>query len=67
MIDFKKRLENYTQKKEGGFFDLPKDKTCKDRNHKPPTHICIPQGKGYRHICPSCGNITDLVPPQITC
>lgn len=52
--------------KKGGFFDLPKDKTCKDINHKPPTHIHIPQGKGYRHICPTCGNVIDLIPPQIS-
>lgn len=52
--------------KQGGFFDLPKDARCKDKSHEPPTHIYIPQGKGYRHICPSCGKVTDLIPPQIS-
>ena len=52
--------------KQGGFFDLPQDTRCKDKSHKPPTHIHIPQGKGYRHVCPSCGKVTDLIPPQIS-
>ena len=52
--------------KQGGFFDLPQDTRCKDKSHEPPTHIHIPQGKGYRHVCPSCGKVTDLIPPQIS-
>lgn len=52
--------------KKSGFFDLPHQNTCKDLGHKPPTHIHIPQGKGYRHVCPKCGKITDLIPQQIT-
>ena len=52
--------------KQGGFFDLPQDTRCKDKSHDPPTHIHIPQGKGYRHVCPSCGKVTDLIPPQIS-
>lgn len=50
----------------GGFFDLPKEKSCKHREHNPPTHICIPRGKGYRHVCPGCGNVTTIIPPQIS-
>jgi hypothetical protein len=52
--------------KQGGFFDLPQAARCKDKSHEPPTHIHIPQGKGYRHVCPSCGKVTDLIPPQIS-
>lgn len=52
--------------KKGGFFDLPKSDVCKDPEHEPPSHICIPQGKGYRHVCPSCGKVAVLIPPQIT-
>ena len=51
---------------ESGFFDLPNIEKCKDPSHKPPTHIHIPRGKGYRHVCPSCGKVIDLIPPQIT-
>lgn len=63
---FKKLSEITKSEKQGGFFDLPKDTKCKDKSHEPPTHIHIPQGKGYRHVCPSCGKVTDLIPPQIS-
>ena len=49
-----------------GFFDLSQDTRCKDRSHEPPMHIHIPQGKGYRHVCPSCGKVTEVIPPQIS-
>lgn len=50
-----------------GFFDLPEvKKNCGHRSHNPPSHIHIPQGKGYRHICPECGEVFDLVPVQIS-
>lgn len=55
-----------TRKKEGGFFDLPKDKTCIDKEHNPPRHMVIPQGQGYKHVCPSCGEVQIVIPPQIT-
>ena len=67
MEDLFKKLGEITKpEKQGGFFDLPKDTRCKDKSHEPPTHIYIPQGKGYRHVCPSCGKVTDLIPPQIS-
>lgn len=52
--------------KQGGFFPLQKSKVCRDPEHKPPTHLYIPPGQGYRHVCPSCGNVIDLIPPQIS-
>lgn len=52
--------------KKGGFFNLPSIKSCQDPSHNPPTHLWIPPGQGYRHVCPRCGNTIDLVPPQIT-
>lgn len=55
-----------TEKKQGGFYDLPQESKCLDIEHEPPKHLHIPQGKGYKHICPSCGKITNLVPPQIS-
>ena len=42
---------------QGGFFDLPSSVTCQDANHNFPMHLNIPVGKGYRHVCPSCGNV----------
>lgn len=52
--------------KKGGFFDLPKVNTCKDHSHNPPSHIYIPQGKGYKHVCPSCGAESTIIPQQIS-
>lgn len=58
-------IENILNKpNRGGFFDLPKDKQCKHPEHQPPSHIYIPQGKGYRHVCPACGAEAVLIPPQ---
>ncbi len=74
--DYLKILEKEHQRvpQKGGFFPLPEfpekkkeDKDiCNDPEHKPPTHICIPQGMGYKHICPSCGKISVIIPPQYT-
>jgi predicted RNA-binding Zn-ribbon protein involved in translation (DUF1610 family) len=41
--------------KKSGFEDLPEEKRCSHPGHNPPTHLCIPPGKQYRHICPACG------------
>lgn len=54
------------KEKGGGFFDLPQKKTCRHPEHRPPSHIHIPQGKGYRHVCPGCGNVVDIIPQQVT-
>lgn len=53
--------------RKGGFFDLPKQDFCHHREHKPPTHLYIPPGKGYVHVCPGCGKRTTIIPPQIHC
>ena len=46
------------------FFDLPSDKTCIHPEHDPPTGLYIPPGKGYRHVCPACKTVKDVIPPQ---
>jgi hypothetical protein len=51
---------------DGGFFDLPKQQVCRDQSHNPPTHLYIPQGQGYTHVCPSCGRRTTIIPTQVT-
>jgi hypothetical protein len=57
---------NIDNDKNSGFFDLPKaEKKCLHPGHKPPSHIHIPQGKGYKHVCPDCGESTTIIPPQI--
>jgi hypothetical protein len=62
---FNKIIED-SQKKESEFFDLPKNKQCVSPLHNPPSHIHIPQGKGYKHVCPDCKNETTIIPHQIT-
>lgn len=52
-----------SEDKQSGFFDITQDVTCKDRSHNFPTHISIPAGKGYRHVCPSCGNVIIVTNP----
>lgn len=52
--------------KKSGFFPLKIEKGCQDRSHNPPSHMVIPQGQGYRHVCPSCGNVQIVIPQQYT-
>lgn len=47
-----------------GFFDLDKKEKCNDPDHEPPGLLHIPQGKGYKHVCPKCGKETIIIPPQ---
>lgn len=35
--------------------NLPKNETCRDREHNPPNMIVYEDGV-YEHTCPSCGN-----------
>lgn len=57
----------FPKKKESGFFDLPEEeRKCTNPEHDVPSHLHIPQGKGYRHVCPSCGKVQVVKPPQIT-
>ncbi|QDH83526.1 hypothetical protein [Achromobacter phage Motura] len=43
-----------TQQKQSGFFDLPVAQFCTHPEHNFPTHLYIPPGQGYRHVCPGC-------------
>ena len=49
-----------------GYYDLPGTKPCLDPAHEPPTHLYIPPGKGYRHVCRSCGNTRLLFSSAVT-
>lgn len=58
------QMENLIDKykaDKSGFFDLPKEEVCKDLSHYPPSMMSIPHGKGYRHVCPSCGKVTTII------
>lgn len=63
----KPRNQQSHKQQQSGFEDIPAVERCLDRSHEPPTHLHIPQGKRYRHVCPSCGYTVVLQPPQITC
>lgn len=52
--------------KRSGFFNLPTQEVCRNPDHNAPTHLHIPQGQGYRHICPSCGHTVVLTAPTVT-
>ena len=43
-----------------GFFNLPHFFPCQHPEHSPPSMLHVPNGQGYRHICPKCGNISIL-------
>lgn len=49
-----------------GMFDIPQGQTCLDPNHYPPTNLHIPQGKGYKHTCRTCGTTFRILGNQTT-
>lgn len=56
-------------RKRGGFEDDPEPKAggyCNHPEHVPPTHLYVPAGKRYRHICPACGQETVIRPTSLT-
>ncbi len=52
---------------ESGFFNLPQTQTCNHPEHNPPNYLYIPPGKGYRHVCPSCGKMVKIIPKHYVC
>lgn len=51
---------NANDENKRGFFDLPPEDFCNHPEHDPPSHMVIPEGKGYRHVCPGCGRVVVL-------
>jgi hypothetical protein len=49
-----------------GFYDLEIELICNDPNHNIPQFIYIPPGKGYKHKCPRCKKITNVISPNIS-
>lgn len=45
------------KKEESGFFDITPQQICTHPEHNFPSHLVIPQGKGYKHVCPGCGRV----------
>lgn len=42
------------------FFNLPFGGRCNDPEHYPPTHLWVPPGMGFRHVCPKCGRVSEI-------
>ena len=60
--------DTLSHENESGIEDDPQFLTrCESVFHSPPSHIVIPHGKRYRHVCPDCGYTTFIYPNDITC
>lgn len=50
----------YPSKKQSGFEPIENPpnfpEPCHDVRHNPPSHMVIPYGMQYRHVCPGCGH-----------
>lgn len=63
-------MEQNKLPKKSGFFDDPNydrsknqpQTTCRHPDHNPPTHLMIPTGKLYRHVCTGCKKEVILQP-----
>lgn len=40
---------------------------CTHPEHNVPVGVYIPHGYGYKHICPACGYVSVVFPPQTWC
>lgn len=40
---------------------------CIDPQHNPPSHLFVPLGYVYKHVCPSCGAVSFIQPQHVTC
>lgn len=63
---FDKLQEIQSKGRSNRFIKLPEVKICRDPSHNPPTHLCIPEGMAYEHVCQGCGNTTLLHSPRIS-
>lgn len=39
----------------------PWHQPCVDNSHDAPTHVHVPVGEVYRHVCPTCGEVQDII------
>ena len=61
------QFQRLAEKEERSHFeDLDVAPKCNHPEHEPPTHLHIPFGKKYVHICPGCKRRIELIPPQIS-
>lgn len=54
-------------KSRSGFIQRVEPDFCPSASHAPPTHMLIPYGYDYRHVCPHCGHVTMVYGNSISC
>lgn len=37
------------------------ERACTSAYHNPPTHLYIPPGQTYTHVCPGCGTTQTII------
>lgn len=53
---------NIYEEDKSGFFPIEVwESPCSDPGHNFPTHLHIPIGMGYKHVCPSCGKTQTVI------
>lgn len=61
------RNENVYPYKKSRFVDDDIEfKGCNHIQHNPPSHMVIPYGKKYIHVCPACGRTVTLSRPIVS-
>lgn len=58
-------VDNRADKEQSGWEEDNSPKPCLNPGHNPTTHLYIPPGRIYRHVCPACGYTVRLTSPQI--
>ena len=59
------RIQESVLYEKSGFVDIEQNDNCFNSEHSPPTHLYIPYGKKYIHVCPICGNRIELHSSQV--
>jgi hypothetical protein len=52
---------------ESGFIKRAEHQMCRSLSHNPPTHMVIPYGYDYKHVCPQCGHVSYVLNNSISC
>lgn len=67
------KKETNTNNTDDGFIDIEETsytakykRPCACPQHNPPTMLYVPYGQVYKHICPSCGEVTILHSSMVT-
>lgn len=58
MLEIVKGVKDQDKKESG--FETIDEHACHHPEHFGPTHLYIPAGQQYRHVCPGCGQNTIL-------